>query len=132
MTLNGELTFTFSENGASILLRDTDSRVNIIQIELTPEQVCHLFSNTMEMNCIYTAQNLEKIGKVKMNESFEFYWEGSLANWEVYNMDYVKKYIQEKINVEKGGYWEPVLSTINHVVHTENGNIYKCQIVSWA
>lgn len=69
---NPSIIFLVNSNITEIIIRDNDAAVEFLRITLTPDQLSSALSRLGNTKCTATVDNLDKLGKVHENESYEF------------------------------------------------------------
>lgn len=72
MKLEGNISILISPDKTTIQIQDTGSRIQFIEITLTPEQLSAVLSRQAYVNCQLEVKGLEKVGTVQETMTFEF------------------------------------------------------------
>ena len=82
--LNGKITILINSDRTTISLEDENSRLTVVEIELTPEQLSQALSRLSNTPCKFTFNQSGLIGKIHECKKLEFELQEEL---QLYNRD---------------------------------------------
>lgn len=72
METNASITFLIREEGATLEIVDETSRVRVVKLKLTCEDVCRMFSRHAFLPCFVEYGNLSRVGKKLVLDNIKF------------------------------------------------------------
>ena len=72
MKLKGRISILINRDETTIEIKDESANVRFVKVKLTPEQLSAALSRQISIECELEVKELEKVGKVHENKTFEF------------------------------------------------------------